>query len=587
MDYIAFARKYRPQTFDDIAGQPHIATTLKNAIARNRIAHAYLFTGPRGVGKTTTARIFAKAVNCEKGPTSEPCNKCASCLEITRGTSFDILEIDGASNRGIDEIRNLRENVKFAPSKGRYKLYIIDEVHMLTEPAFNALLKTLEEPPPHAVFVFATTQGYKVPATILSRCQRFDFRRIPSAVISDNLKMIAKSEKLPVDDAALKMIARYSEGSLRDAQVMLDQAASFGKGSVDTEGVTRMLGTLSDDALFAIAGAIGNKDAAGAVGMAGRFIDEGKDPFQITQSLIEHFRNMAVAKLSACPAELIDACEDTIERYRRAAEGLSVEDILYAVYTLSSSMGLIKRSGLGRIPLEAALIKLARGAGIAPIADIVARIEKLEKNTGLVNSPFPGLAPLGTSRDGRLTVGRKEEIAGRKAEEASTADPSGAGRPGPGVRDENTAPAKASSADLDEVLAAWGSIVKHVMNKKTFIGYYLQEGYPAGLDGKTLTIGFPKESKFHKEELESSENMALIEEALRASLHLDLKVSLSVSAAPAVAKKEDNSGYARQDDFASDPDDYSSKEMDPIVKAAMEMFGGEVAKGPAKRGTGK
>ena len=209
MSYIVFARKYRPQAFDEVVGQSHITTTLKNAIAQNRVAHAYIFAGPRGVGKTTTARILAKALNCEKGPTDNPCNKCPSCNEITQGISLDILEIDGASNRGIDEIRNLRENVKFSPSKGRFKVYIIDEVHMLTSEAFNALLKTLEEPPPHAKFIFATTQAHKVPPTILSRCQRFDFRRISIKDIVESLKVIAKKEGIKVDDEVLILIAKH------------------------------------------------------------------------------------------------------------------------------------------------------------------------------------------------------------------------------------------------------------------------------------------------------------------------------------------------------------------------------------------
>ncbi|MDD5437493.1 MAG: DNA polymerase III subunit gamma/tau, partial [Candidatus Omnitrophica bacterium] len=219
MSYIAFARKYRPQTFDDIIGQSHVTTTLKNAISQDRVAHAYLFAGPRGVGKTTAARILAKALNCEKGPTTKPCNTCASCKEITQGSSLDILEIDGASNRGIDEIRNLRDNVKFAPAKGKFKVYIIDEVHMLTPEAFNALLKTLEEPPKHVKFIFATTQAHKVPPTILSRCQRFDFRRIGSAQIVENLKKIVGAEALEINDEALGLIARYSDGGMRDAQV--------------------------------------------------------------------------------------------------------------------------------------------------------------------------------------------------------------------------------------------------------------------------------------------------------------------------------------------------------------------------------
>ena len=263
MSYIVFARKYRPQNFDDIEGQSHITTTLKNAISQGRVAHAYLFAGPRGVGKTTTARILAKALNCEKGPTVKPCNSCRLCEEITQGSSLDILEIDGASNRGIDEIRNLRENVKFAPSKGSFKIYIIDEVHMLTSEAFNALLKTLEEPPKHVKFIFATTQVYKVPPTILSRCQRFDFRRISAKDIFKNLKMIIKAEKLSVDDDVLSLIAKCSDGSLRDGQVILDQIVSSVKGKVSLSEVSKMLGVIDEEVISGLAGALLEKNPAG------------------------------------------------------------------------------------------------------------------------------------------------------------------------------------------------------------------------------------------------------------------------------------------------------------------------------------
>ena len=307
MSYIVFARKYRPQAFDEVIGQSHITTTLANAIAQNRVAHAYIFAGPRGVGKTTTARIFAKALNCEKGPTANPCNKCPSCLEITQGSSLDILEIDGASNRGIDEIRNLRENVKFAPSKGHFKVYIIDEVHMLTIDAFNALLKTLEEPPAHVKFIFATTQAHKVPPTILSRCQRFDFRRISIKDIVESLKAIAKKEGLKVPDDVLILMAKHSDGSMRDAQVVLDQISSFAEGKISLEDASKILGAVSDDILFSLAESIKSKAALKALKIIDDLVNEGKDVAQIVLYFIEHFRDLLVAKINKDPSKLIDA----------------------------------------------------------------------------------------------------------------------------------------------------------------------------------------------------------------------------------------------------------------------------------------
>ena len=267
MSYIVLARKWRPQNFDEVVGQPHITTTLKNAISLGRVAHAYLFTGPRGIGKTSTARILAKALNCTQGPTIHPCDRCDSCKEIMVSNSLDVLEIDGASNRGIDEIRNLRENVRFAPAKGRFKVYIIDEVHMLTQEAFNALLKTLEEPPHHVKFIFATTRPHKIPPTILSRCQRFDFKRIPVNDLLAKLKNIAEVEKLKVSKEALFYIARVSEGSMRDAESILDQLASFCDSTIEVNDVVSVLGKVDQDVLFELAQALIDKDAGKGLGL--------------------------------------------------------------------------------------------------------------------------------------------------------------------------------------------------------------------------------------------------------------------------------------------------------------------------------
>jgi len=270
MEYLVLARKWRPQVFEDVLGQEHVGKTLKNAIRLGRVAHAYLFSGPRGVGKTSVARILAKALNCEKGPVEIPCNSCVNCREITEGSSMDVNEIDGASNRGIDEIRELRENVKFAPASSRYKIYIIDEVHMLTKEAFNALLKTLEEPPPHVIFVFATTETHKVPATILSRCQRFDFRRLSLRNITDNLRRIASMEGIRISDAGLTLIAEASEGSVRDAQSLFDQAISFAGTEIGDGEVEELLGTADRRFLFSLSEAVLARDAAACL----RIIEE-------------------------------------------------------------------------------------------------------------------------------------------------------------------------------------------------------------------------------------------------------------------------------------------------------------------------
>jgi DNA polymerase-3 subunit gamma/tau len=560
MSYIAFARKYRPQTFDDIIGQSHVTTTLKNAISQDRVAHAYLFAGPRGVGKTTAARILAKALNCEKGPTPKPCNICASCKEITQGSSLDILEIDGASNRGIDEIRNLRDNVKFAPAKGKFKIYIIDEVHMLTAEAFNALLKTLEEPPPHVKFIFATTQAHKVPPTILSRCQRFDFRRIATKEIVENLKSIVKCEGANIEDEALALIAKYSDGGMRDAQVMLDQITSFARGKVGVKDITKILGMVEDEALFELSGAIRERNAVKALEIADKLVNEGKDVTQVVLGLIEHFRNISITKISPDAENLIDAGADKIKSYRQEAAGFTIEEMLYIIYTLSNTIDFIKKSSLSRVPLEAALVKLTLKSPVVPLNEVMKRVEALEQKYKTGESKDKSQQVIHSSRGG-LNLPYKVDNSGAPADSA------------------------AKSVDLEEVLSSWASVINHIMPKKISVASYLQEGYPVSLEEKTLSIGFPKELQFHKEVLESPDNKALIEVAIKAVLGKDLRVTFILTE-PAAASGRQQAGYAggeAQNSF-SEEDDPLKKEVDPIVKTALEIFGGDITDaGPGKR----
>lgn len=554
MSYIVFARKYRPQTFDDIVGQAHITTTLKNAISQDHVAHAYLFAGPRGVGKTTTARILAKALNCEKGPTPRPCNSCPTCKEISQGSSLDVLEIDWASNRGIDEIRNLRDNIKFSPSKGKFKIYIIDEVHMLTPEAFNALLKTLEEPPPHVKFIFATTQPYKVPSTILSRCQRFDFRRIATKDIFANLKEIAKGEKLRIKDEALGLIAKYSDGSLRDAQVTLDQIASFESGNIGPGEVIKMLGLVDDEVLFGLSKAVGSKDAAAALKIIDRIADEGKDIIQVVLALIEHFRNIAIVKVASDLSSLVDAAEEKIAAYKLEAEKFGVEDILYVIYTLSNTIDFIRKTSLSRIPLEAAVVKLTKRDSIVSLGRMMERAEALCKDPGI------GIRVSGTGMKFAEQVSKEEK------QEIKIAP-------------KNETPAvQKNEGNLNEIASSWMAVVDHVRVKKISIGSYLQEGYPVSIEANILSIGFPKECQFHKEVLESAENKKLIEESIRSVLKLSLKIRLQITEDVAV-KNKNRGDYTDNDadtELMGDPGE-PKKEVDPIVKTAMEIFGGEIA----------
>ena len=352
MSYTVFALKWRPQDFESIIGQDHIVGTLKNAISKDRLAHAYLFAGPRGVGKTSTARILAKALNCKEGPTLKPCQKCPSCLEINQGRALDVIEIDGASNRGIDEIRALRENVKFSPVNGKYKIYIIDEVHQITADGFNALLKTLEEPPAFVKFIFATTHPQKVIPTIISRCQRMDFRRITVIEIISALEKIIQAEKIKIDKEVLFAIAKSSDGSLRDAESILDQLVSFSKGNVSLKDAISVLGMVEQDVLFSLTDKIVQKDPIGALKLFNEIIDDGKDPGVFLINLIEHFRNLMVAKVSKADSKLVDLPQEVCDRLFKQSQSISLEEIFTAFNILIATQEMTKRLDSQRIPLE-------------------------------------------------------------------------------------------------------------------------------------------------------------------------------------------------------------------------------------------
>jgi DNA polymerase-3 subunit gamma/tau len=385
LEYLVLARKWRPQVFEDVLGQEHVVRTLSNAITQARIAHAFLFSGPRGVGKTSIARILAKALNCEQGPTPTPCNVCVHCREVTDGIAIDVREIDGASNRGIDEIRELRENVKFAPASCRYKVYIIDEVHMLTREAFNALLKTLEEPPAHVIFIFATTETHKVPATILSRCQSFEFRRIPLRIIADNLRKIAAADSIRISDAGLAWIAEAGDGSLRDSQSIFDQVISYAGFTIEDKAVEELLGRSDRRFLFLLSEAVLGRDA----GRCLKIIDEayyaGLDMKFFYQTLLGHFRNLLLIGISGDAAgedPLVDLPADERERYRAQAIGASRETLQRYLEILMAEEENVRRSQNPRLNLEAILCRLAWLEPMIPIDEVLSRMEGLERRLG-------------------------------------------------------------------------------------------------------------------------------------------------------------------------------------------------------------
>lgn len=383
MDYLVLARKWRPQVFEDVIGQDHVVRTLKNAITGNRIAHAYIFSGPRGVGKTTIARILAKALNCAEGPRETPCNQCANCLEITEGLSMDVREIDGASNRGIDEIRELRENARFLPASSRHKIYIIDEVHMLTKEAFNALLKIIEEPPPHVLFIFATTELHKIPATILSRCQRYDFRRVSVRTLTGHLRKIAAAEGIDVSDRALAWIAEAGEGSVRDSQSIFDQAISYAGKTIQDNSVEEILGLSDRQLVQKLADAVLKRDCKACLEIIDDGYYAGLDMKQFYSMMMAHFRNLLIARiadLGEAPAKVpIDLPDHEIAQLRSAATKVSRETLQRLLEYMMIEEEEVRRSLNPRLNLEFVVIRMASLEPLIPIEEVISRLEMMEK----------------------------------------------------------------------------------------------------------------------------------------------------------------------------------------------------------------
>jgi len=419
MSYLVIARKYRPQTFDEVVGQSHVTRTLKNDITQGRIAHAYLFSGPRGVGKTTVARLLAKALNCQNGPTPDPCNQCPMCRGIVEGSVTDVYEIDGASNTGVDDIRELRENVRYLPSAGRYNIYIIDEVHMLSINAFNALLKILEEPPAHVIFIFATTESHKIPVTILSRTQRFDFKRIAATEITKRLSDIARQEGITAADGALTIISREAAGSMRDAQSLMDQIIGYAGDSISEEAVREVLGLTDRALLFKMIEALARYDASLAIYNLAEVYTQGYDVIQYYRELVELMRNLLLIK-AAPTISTPDLTAEEREELTAAGEPLSIDELTQIFNILFSAEYSIKSSSDPKIALELVIIKMTRAGSVESIADIIDRLTRLGGSSpeappaGSLSFEFgrgdkPARAPVG---EGRGVVEKPEPPAG-------------------------------------------------------------------------------------------------------------------------------------------------------------------------------
>lgn len=523
MPYIVLARKWRPKNFDEVIGQEHITSTLKNAIKQGKVAHAYLFSGPRGIGKTSCARILAKSLNCKTGPTTSPCEKCDSCKEINEARSFDVIEIDGASNRGIDEIRTLRENVKFSPSSGRFKVYIIDEVHMLTPEAFNALLKTLEEPPPHVKFIFATTQANKVLPTILSRCQRFDFRKITIVKIIEKLEKIAQEEKMNVDKDAFFAIAKAASGSMRDAESILDQISAFSTKKIKFSDVADVLGIVEEDYLFEIANMISKKDAVAAIKLIDRLINEGKNTSTFISGLIEHFRNLMIARVGGKSLEsLLDLPPELKEKVLKQSQEFSIAQIINIIETFVTTQEISRKIDSLHIPLEMAIAKLAaKDSGVEYIEKKIEAKKPIDKNPKISNVKESSLKT-------------SSEIPEKK---------------------ENPPQEKVLNISLEEIKNIWASLIENIGKIKMSIATFLQEGSLLRIDSDTLIIGLLKESSLHKELLEQDNNKKMIESYLKQLTTKDIKIKFET---------------------IQDTPEHHDSEHEPFIKSAMDTFKGKL-----------
>ncbi len=384
--YQALYRKWRPLTFHDVAGQDHVSETLRNSVASGRIAHAYLFCGTRGTGKTSTAKIFSRAVNCEHTNDGNPCNECETCRGILDGSILDVYEMDAASNSGIDNIREIREEVIYAPSNCRYKVYIIDEAHMLTTEAFNALLKTLEEPPEHIIFILATTEAYKIPATILSRCQRFDFKRIGASDIERRLSKIVKAEGIKITPDAIELVAELADGSMRDGLSILDQCAAYVKDELRYDDIVDIIGIADKRILFPMVDFVAEYSGGEALKAVDEFLNMGKEPAGFLEELIFHFRALMLCKSMENPGELLEKSDALIEKYKSQAEKFSLDRLVYIIQELGEYLSLAKKLSTPRISVEMAIVKISSNGNSNDAAELMSRIETLEKELEIIKS---------------------------------------------------------------------------------------------------------------------------------------------------------------------------------------------------------
>lgn len=500
----ALYRVYRPKTFEDVVGQEHIVKTLKNQIRNSNIGHAYLFSGTRGTGKTSTAKIFARAVNCLNSNDEEPCNECEICVDTLNDNIMDIVEIDAASNNSVDDIRELRESVKYTPSKAKYKVYIIDEVHMLSQGAFNALLKTLEEPPSYVIFILATTEPHKIPATILSRCQRFDFKRVSSKDIANRMAYICEKENIQAEEKALSLIARNSQGALRDALSILDQCMSFGNEIIEYNDVIELLGTVNIDELFELSQAIIDENTKKTLQILNEFIIWGKDIRNLINDLIDQFRNLMVCKVSKDLDEIISLPEESIEKLKEQAKTININDLIRILNILSETQDSMKSSSNTRILAEVTMMKIAQPMFDESKEALIKRIENLEQ---IVESG--NIKVVAVQNESKSSLNNINEKLNNQEEEQDI------------IYEE------VKSEDVKLVEASWKKIIGKIKDdKKPSIYALLKEVSSFYVKENALFIIFNDNFSFARSRLSSEETIKYVEQVIREVLNRSFQLKI-------------------------------------------------------------
>jgi DNA polymerase-3 subunit gamma/tau len=579
VSYQVFARKYRPQTFDDLVGQAHVTRTLKNAVEQNRLAHAYLFVGPRGIGKTSTARILAKALNCVNGPTVSPCGVCDSCKEITAGNSLDVLEIDGASNNGVEQVRELRDNVRYAPSKGHFKIYIIDEVHMLTSAAFNALLKTLEEPPAHVKFIFATTEPQKVLPTILSRCQRFDLHRIAANLIADHLQYIARNEKVTLEPAAAHAIAKGADGGLRDAESMLDQLVAFCGETIAEQDVLNVFGFTSEQTVANFTAQILQGATAEALELLHAEADAGKDMMKLMSDLIAYLRDLLVFKVKpdAVAEEFNPELQSALEMQAALIE---TDRLLELIDQFAAAEGRMKWAPNKKLHFEVAVIKAIQTLGQVTLDEVIENLSAMREGKA---PPEPN------SRAATTTATAPTKAAPRVAAPPAAKPPEepapmrAAEKPASNDRTPAepelialaAAPLNASTDGNVDVEQLWQKAVEQIRARRPLIKGWIDSAKVLGQEGRSLLLGFPPEQKTAMESIALPRNRDFLEALLKEISGRDWNIKFSLKEGlmiepPKVEEKETRAPVQKPADTAA------SFTNDPLIREALEIFKGEI-----------